>query len=115
VDVGGLALSPDQGSLYAATANGVFERRLGSGRWVNISGNLCTMGLRAVAVDPSGSTLFVGGHGVYRSVNGGKTWGLVVGGLRNWRVQALTVTGSALAYVVHVGTDGGGEFELAGP
>src|SRR3990172_1064061 len=69
--------------------------------------------VRVLAIDPSApSTIYAGtyGGGVFRSTDGGPTWGPINTGLSNLYVFALAIDPSAPS-TLYAGTDGEGVFK----
>lgn len=104
VPVGGLAMTPDGKTLYAANQHGVFKTTDQGKSWIRTSKGLpVDGGFGDLAVDPAQPwNVFVAGAGLWKSVNGGARWTRVAPGLFDGRVQALAWQGKRL-FVSHFG------------
>lgn len=71
-----LLLDPaHDGTIYAATSEGVFKSSDGGATWLEASSGLPELGATALAIDAPGETLFAATEvGVFRSSDGGATW-----------------------------------------
>jgi photosystem II stability/assembly factor-like uncharacterized protein len=108
------------GHLYTSTGLDVHKTMDDGETWFPINEGLVRPNVRALAVDPrSPDTLYVGtwNSEVYQSVNGGRTWRLMNGGLaRDAPISALVVQRTAEDYdsqtpgVLYAGTNGAGVF-----
>jgi photosystem II stability/assembly factor-like uncharacterized protein len=82
------------GTIYAATAKGIYKTTNGGRSWHRTSRGLPAGAAHAVAVDPHNkSTVYAGTNGrVYRSQDGGSSWQLFGGGLpAGVAITALTL------------------------
>jgi photosystem II stability/assembly factor-like uncharacterized protein len=115
-----LAMDPtDTNILFAGACCGVFKSTDGGVSWVSSSSGLpadsSVLALEVAPNDPD--VLFASfdlaggqcreGGGLYRSVNGGRTWQLIQTGLSNAAVSQWAVDPSN-ASVLYAGTDGSG-------
>ena len=79
-----VSLAVDQSNpatIYAATANGVFKSTNRGESWVS---SLAISDVRRIAISPTSSpTVYVAGHGIYKSIDGGSTWKAINHGLEN--------------------------------
>ncbi|HNB32109.1 MAG TPA: S-layer homology domain-containing protein, partial [Saprospiraceae bacterium] len=73
-----LTIDPkDRSTLYLGTYLGLFKSTNGGTQWEAIGSELATFQINVIAVDSSNSQIIyagTGGHGVYRSMDGGNTW-----------------------------------------
>ena len=87
--VDALAIDPSSPStLYAGTGEGVYKSTDGGTTWTQWSSGLAGLLVTAIVVDPrSSATLYAGtnGGGVFKSVDGAKSWKLASG--PNFRVR----------------------------
>jgi uncharacterized repeat protein (TIGR01451 family) len=114
--VGALVVDPtNSATLYAGTlGHGVFKSTDSGASWAAVTTGLTDFFVAALAIDPSRpATLYAGTRtGVFKSVNGGATWGFV--GL-NLSVSALAIDPTDpptiyAATVADAGFEGGGVF-----
>lgn len=93
-EVTALALAPSSPStLYAASDDAVFRTNDAGGTWHAILEDL-DFGVGALVVDPEdGDTLYAGGFdgGVFRSTNGGRSWGGLSNGLTGVPIRSLAI------------------------
>src|SRR5579859_3532377 len=84
--VSALVIDPSSpATLYAGTSNdGLFTRKDGGGRWAPANDGLQYSEIRALVIDPAmPTTLYVAsarGAGVFKSTDGGRSWGPAGGG-----------------------------------
>ena len=117
-DLTAIAIDPSNSNvLYAGASNRVYKTITGGGVWVDASGGLPESNVNALAVSPAHpSTIFAGlgdaqsapdVYGLYRSDDGGTTWGPRNPAFVNLAVTALAFDRSNPANV-YAGTNGGG-------
>jgi hypothetical protein len=100
-------------SVSTFGAGHVFRSNDMGARWVNRSGNLPDLAVNAIAIDPQdGRRLFAAtDHGVYQTVNSGKSWTSFSNGLPNVIVGDLLMHESQR--LLRAGTRSRGAWEVA--
>jgi hypothetical protein len=95
----------------SGTKGHVFETTNGGSKWTDVSGNLPSLPVNALALDPRTHVLYVGTDaGVYASNDGGTTWAPFATGMPNVRVNQLVL--NTAESVLAAGTFGRGMFEI---
>jgi photosystem II stability/assembly factor-like uncharacterized protein len=119
-----LIVSPDDGRLLFAlgVANDIFRSNDGGHTWLPVKGGLpgdehSTHALSLVIDPTNANVLYVGtggfvggGHGVYKSTDGGATWSPANRGMIDYRITALAVN-PAQPQTLYAGGDGGELFK----
>ncbi len=119
-----LVVSPDNGRVLFAlgVANDIFRSNDGGHTWLPVSEGLpgdehSTHALSLVIDPTNANVLYVGtggfvggGHGVYKSTDGGETWLPANRGMIDYRITALAVD-PAQPQTIYAGGDGGELFK----
>jgi hypothetical protein len=95
------------GQLFRTTNNGA--------TWENISGNLPSLPLNSVVIDPNASPhsiIVSNAAGVWQTSDYGATWGVLGAGLPTVQCTSLAIDSSATPSLLRVGTYGRSAFEL---
>jgi photosystem II stability/assembly factor-like uncharacterized protein len=102
----------DEGTVYAATNNGVFSSSDGGASWIHANSGLEGSAVFCLAIDPSApTTLYAGrlGGGVFKSTNGGQSWIAASSGLIDPIVLSIAIDPTN-PKTIYAGTAGGGFF-----
>src|SRR5438105_12901485 len=111
-----LAVDPtNSATIYAVAATGIFKSTNRGESWIGI---LMAQGLRMIAIAPSKpTTIYAGGHGMYRSTNGGASWEVIDNGIVNQDgpiyVTALAIdpTNATVVYTAGADVEVGGTYK----
>lgn len=79
VNVRSIKVDPQNSStLYVATyQGGIFKSVDGGSKWIPVNDGLTSLGVLSLTIDPAHpSTLYAGSYGLFKSTNGGGSWGI---------------------------------------
>ena len=79
VNVRSIKVDPQNPStLYVATyQSGIFKSVDGGSNWIPVNEGLTSLGVLSLTIDPAHpSTLYAGSYGLFKSTNGGGSWGI---------------------------------------
>jgi len=87
-----LVIDPTVGStLYVATyQGGIFKSVDGGSNWTPVNEGLTSLGVLSLTIDPAHpSTLYAGSYGLFKSTNGGGSWGIT--GIEDSPVSSVAI------------------------
>ena len=98
-----------QGSIYAATFNGIFKKERRESSWISANAGLTDKQVRALVLDPKSPNILYAGTasgGVFKTTNGANRWKAINRGLLNTTVLSLAMT-LTRPTTLYAGTVGG--------
>ena len=97
--IAALAVDPQNASIvYGATSTGAVKTTTGAQSWAAVNSGLVLSQVRAAAIDPQTPDHCLrgrAGHGVFKSLDGGRSWASAIPGSTNLLITALAIGAAA--------------------